>query len=81
MKKLDEFKEGKISRDEYLDFLKLKTIELIVNCEKDDVIGKLDDARNLIVEMYYLLGSEKLGIGIEKFIQMSNIAELLHDYL
>ena len=77
---LKAFQKGLLSRDEYMGFLKGNVIKYIVRCEdKDDPIDDLDKARNYIVEMYYLIGSEKLDMPIEKFISLSDLASELEE--
>ena len=69
---LDAFKQGLLSRDEYCGFIKGKIIEYVIHCEEnDDPMKDLDNAMNYLYELYYLIGSEKLGLSIDGFKELS----------
>ena len=74
MSPMEAFSKGLLSRDEYVGFIKGNIIKYVVRCEdKDDPIGDLDKANNYICELYYVLGSEKLGISIAEFKMLSEL--------
>ena len=80
MSPLEAFRKGLISRDEYVGFIKGNIIKYVVRCEdKDDPIGDLDKANNYIVELYYVLGSEKLGISIDEFKMLSELTKAFNE--
>jgi len=76
---LEAFRKGLMSRDEYLGFLRGNVIKYIVRCDKKgSPVDDLDKAIQYIFEMYYLLGSEELGVDCEEFRVMSELADALH---
>ena len=69
---LDAFKQGLLSRDEYCGFIKGNIIKYVIRCEdKDDPMQDLDKAMDYLYELYYLIGSEKLGLSIDGFRELS----------
>lgn len=76
MSPLDAFKQGLISRDEYCGFIKGNIIKYVVRCEKkSDPIEDIDKAMHYLYELYYLLGSEQLGMSIDGFKELSELTK------
>lgn len=72
------FRNGLIDRNEYMGYLKGTATECILGCEKEDnPIDELDRAVQYILKMYYLIGSEKLGISIDEFKKYSEVLDAL----
>ena len=76
MSPVDAFKQGLLSRDEYCGFIKGNIIKYVVRCEmKSDPIKAIDKAMNYLYELYYLIGSEKLGMSIDGFKELSELTK------
>ena len=72
MSPLEAYRRGLLSRDEYVGFIKGNIIKYVLRCEyKDDAFGDLNKAIDYIKEYYYVIGSEKLGIDIEEYRELS----------
>lgn len=75
----EAFDKGLLNRDEYMGYLKGNAIDYVLNCENgNDPIDNLDHAVQLIIKMYYLIGSEKLNMSIEEFKEYSELIDKLN---
>lgn len=75
----DAFRKGLLNRGEYMGYLKGTAIDYILNCDKrDNSFDDLDHAVQLIFEMYYLIGSEKLEMSVDEFKQYSELVDALN---
>ena len=70
--------EGKVTRDEYVGFLKGKIMECVLECDEDDTeFRDLTNAMMYIKEYYYVIGAEKVGIGIDEYRELSILNKAL----
>lgn len=68
------FQQGLLTSEEYKGFLKGCVIKHIVCCdESEDPLMELDKAIQFVYELYYLIGSEELGVSVNGFKELSEI--------
>ena len=68
------FQQGLLTSEEYKGFLKGYIIKHIVCCdESDDPLMEVDKAIQYVYELYYLIGSEQLGVSVNGFKDLSEL--------